>query len=93
MKRPANSVPRGRGVRGAARGLERELKASEQHQKSAIVKVKLLSPENVRPKRSDGPFGRAKYIQFNSIKVYHLHDMASENILQKPGKEYQPLSP
>ena len=29
----ASSVPRDRGVRGAARGLERELKASERHRK------------------------------------------------------------
>jgi hypothetical protein len=27
LARPANSVPRGHGVRGAARGLERELKS------------------------------------------------------------------
>ena len=31
---PACSVPRGRGVRGAARGLERELKASGRHMKT-----------------------------------------------------------
>jgi hypothetical protein len=30
---PANSVPRGRGVRGAARGLERELKCPGATQK------------------------------------------------------------
>jgi hypothetical protein len=61
MARLANSVPRDHGVRGAARGLERELKCLGAIQKSATVKSRrFLAPEAASRERRIGLFARAK---------------------------------
>jgi hypothetical protein len=60
--RSTNSVPRGRGVRGAARGLERELRASGRHQKKHNSNNRSL-----RPRTSDSSDGH----QINMIAPRH----------------------
>jgi hypothetical protein len=74
MTRSANSVPRGRGVRGAARGLEREVKCPGATQKSAMVKVvNFYRSRTSDLKRSDEPFGRANiYSQLNEGRLLRI---------------------
>ena len=67
-------VPRGRGVRGAARGLERELKASGRHTKKHNNSIfrrdapRISRPGKRRKKNSMVPFRNACHTRLEHIK-------------------------